>query len=869
MKKPLHFLAALALAWPALRADTLEAQWNLVADTNAPSWFPSSANTTRGGAFNPTNGNVLVVSEGLGVSANVAVRVLSAADGSELRSLSMNNIPAAGGSIFRLDMIAVDDAGVVYAANLDSRNSSVPNNRVFRIFRWETDSGTEDPTLAYEGDPSGVNVDTGASLNPQRWGDSLDIIGSGTNTIIAAGSNASSNIALFTTEDGVNFTAHFVPGVAQSAGTIGIALAERIPNFDDPGTPAVESLDVVSIFTKRSNQTLRQAFVRLDNFTVVGTPKTYAGPPLGGMAIGAHGPSKSLGMISLATGPDSARLFTWSSDYTQVTESATALTFPADFVNANAVGSVDLYQPPDNAPLRVLYLDASNIIAVYEVVPEAVAPTIASAPPAALGILDGGYASLNVAPSGTAPFTYAWTKDDEPVPNANGPTLALTGVNATTAGTYKVTITNAAGSVTSNGTVVSVLPRVNTPVMTPLWSLGGGSRPYLQPDDLHRSLAHVPELEHLIVLSRTSAAGFPTPAMVVLDALTGEPVLDGATPRVMSVDPSVINGGTFVLNIVGCADDGVVYACNMTDLTAGTTSPVFKIYRWDNDAAETVPTIAWAAPGFTVGDNLFGNNRVGDSMAVRGAGADTQILVGARNTTQFAVFTTLDGVTFQPTIFDMAFDAGVQAGAFFHVAFGAGDTIWARQAGGPLRQFSFDIANNTAALVRSIPAAAVPGAAPFGIDPANNLLATVAYADTPDNLRLYALPADPDAPELLDQEFFATDNTNVNGTGAVVFAGDKVWALDTNNGIVAHTIALPTPATPPSLSDPVLANGGTEFGFTLTGTVGVTYRVEASDTLTDGAWSTVQTVTLTTATQALTFPVPGGQLMRYWRVVTP
>jgi hypothetical protein len=80
-----------------------------------------------------------------------------------------------------------------------------------------------------------------------------------------------------------------------------------------------------------------------------------------------------------------------------------------------------------------------------------------------------------------------------------------------------------------------------------------------------------------------------------------------------------------------------------------------------------------------------------------------------------------------------------------------------------------------------------------GVSTQYNALAGVAV-ETPDNLKLYdILPSF--TVSLVATNPFATDNPNSNNTGAVDFAGDRVYALCTGNGIVAMTIS-PAPTTP-------------------------------------------------------------------------
>ena len=66
-------------------------------------------------------------------------------------------------------------------------------------------------------------------------------------------------------------------------------------------------------------------------------------------------------------------------------------------------------------------------------------------------------------------------------------------------------------------------------------------------------------------------------------------------------------------------------------------------------------------------------------------------------------------------------------------------------------------------------------------------------------MRLYDISNPTNLPVLLDQEFFATDNVNLNNTGAVDFGCGRLYALDSNNGILAMTINSGG-AQPPMLS---------------------------------------------------------------------
>src|SRR5690606_31612689 len=126
---------------------------------------------------------------------------------------------------------------------------------------------------------------------------------------------------------------------------------------------------------------------------------------------------------------------------------------------------------------------------------------------------------------------------------------------------------------------------------------------------------------------------------------------------------------------------------------------------------------------------------------------------------------------------------------FFISAFGQGNTIWTKEQGGSLKRLEFDLGAANAAVTHTFPAAQfASGVSPIAIDPVTGLLAGVNVRETPDNLRLYDVSDLEAGPALLDLEFFATDNANVNATGAVAFGNGFVYALDTNNGLVAQQV---------------------------------------------------------------------------------
>lgn len=98
--------------------------------------------------------------------------------------------------------------------------------------------------------------------------------------------------------------------------------------------------------------------------------------------------------------------------------------------------------------------------------PVPVPPTIV-VPPVSQTTLTGDPASFNVNASGDYPLTYQWMKNGMDITDAITNTYSIASVTLTDAGNYTVTITNSAGSVTSNPVTLTVTePQPAIPVIT-------------------------------------------------------------------------------------------------------------------------------------------------------------------------------------------------------------------------------------------------------------------------------------------------------------------------------------------------------------------------------------------------------------------
>ena len=404
-------------------------------------------------------------------------------------------------------------------------------------------------------------------------------------------------------------------------------------------------------------------------------------------------------------------------------------------------------------------------------------PEIVSQPSNVSGY-PGTLASFSVSVSGVPPLAYQWRKDGTNLPGSTNATHVIAAIASADEGGYSVVITNSFGSVTSSVATLTVLMPDPGQRLLPLWTLAPGDRPYLTTGNAERGLSYNPANGNLLLVGRSGS-----PTVYVLDAATG------ADLHALDNGSGVVSGGIYDMNLIGVADDGAVYVGN---LTLDGSSDDLKIYRWANDNPGTPPTVAYAG-------NVDGSgNRWGDTLDVRGAGMATQILLGSRSGTTAVVLTTANGATF--TVNPIAVSGG-ETGMFgLGIAFGAGDTFWGKATGLPLRQIAFNLGAGTGSVVQSFASPSVASTMmAIGINTSLDLLGGVVL-DTPDNFQLHDLPP-VGAPALVETNAFPTDNPNSNGTGAVDFGDDHVFALDSNNGIIAMQV-LPPQTAPTVLTHP-------------------------------------------------------------------
>lgn len=490
--------------------------------------------------------------------------------------------------------------------------------------------------------------------------------------------------------------------------------------------------------------------------------------------------------------------------------------------NSYAIASVEATNAGD---YQVVVSDFSgsvtSAVATLSVSGVAIAPGITVQPQSQFAS-PGNNVTFTVTATGTQLLHYQWHFNDAVIGAATNSALTLNTVTTNQSGNYAVVITNVAGAITSSLATLTVTVTNPPAGLGVLWSLAPGSRSYLTVNPLpnERGLAYSTLTRRLLIVSRVNPNVY---------ALNGD---TGADLHQLSV--SGVSGGTYPLLLIGVADDGAVYAGNLT--TAASTT-AFKLYRWADDNSGTTPTVAFSgnpAPG--------SNQRFGDTLDVRGAGTNTQIILGSRSGTVAALLTTTNGTNFSSTVINAT---NVSAGAFgLGIAFGAGDTFWGKINAGALRQVTIPpgSGNVTGAVVRVHASPDFPnGIAPIGVSPALNLLGGINVGASGNNFQLFDLTPTNGTPVLLASTNFATDNDNTgSGTGAVDFGGDRVFALGANNGILAMQIVPATNAptltiTNQPQSQTVNLGANASFNVGVSGTSPFSYQWRKASAVVAGA----------------------------------
>jgi hypothetical protein len=420
-----------------------------------------------------------------------------------------------------------------------------------------------------------------------------------------------------------------------------------------------------------------------------------------------------------------------------------------------------------------------------------ITPPSLSSQPQSQTVSVGANVTFLVSASGTAPLSYRWRFNGATIAGATSSSYTRNTVQTNDGGNYSVVVTNGAGSVTSSNAVLTVnvgLTQITS--VSNIWSIAAGSRSYVAVTNTERGIAINTISNHVLIVSRATNA---TGSIVAVDANTGSEL--GLT---LNVPTGIIAGGTLPLNKVAVTTDGVIYAANVTTAT----SAPLRIYRWRNYSDTPVVAYSGLPDGGTT-------PRWGDSFALRGTGAGTQLIVAGSASTKAIIFTTSDGTNFSPTVITPS--PAIVGGAFSKgLFFGAGNTFYSKNRTATIAtNFLFDLGTGTATVNFLVPGLDANMIA-IGVDNTHSLLTGVLDDATTNNsghlLKTYDI-SNPSSPTLIASSSFPTFGSGTNsGLNTPNFAahvdtdGSKIVGLDTQNGILASQLFVQS--SPQILSQP-------------------------------------------------------------------
>jgi len=744
---------------------------------------------------------------------------------------AVNNTGLISGPNFTLNKIGTANDGILYGASLTTSIGA----GLYNVYQWTNLSSP--PFVAYESAGGDALVN---NLSGKRIGDTWAIAGGGTNTMILAGIGTINDFVLLSTTNGSSFTPTVLavsaglptPGSGVQFGISFFTNNTFIVNPDaSGGNGSLYLVQFPANFASLSSPVT--ATVLATNSGVAGDWLDLSYNATKGL-LAAHGNSTTPITLYSLPANNFAGLASLGTTNLSFSTSAT--------INGNETGDIALGGAGLSNAIYTLDTSAGVQATAILYSSGATPPTLTTLPVGGSVYTNVGSFSFSVVATGTLPLLYQWqynTVSNQAtavnIPGATNASYTLSPLYATNSGWYDVVVDNAGGVTSSIPVLLTVTAPVSSLYVSQLWSVAPGTAgyPYLDSTSYDtRGLAYDTNTMSVLVADKGADLG-----IYVLDANTG------TNKFTLNTTGVGVSGDQFPLDQVGVADDGVAYACNLFD--TGSSPDGFAVFAWPSVSANAAPRFAYP-PGGPGGDpsGSEGEDRWGDTMAVRGAGTNTQILLGTYAgflggpATNAALLTTSDGVNFSSTLLSVTNIAMPAGFCSLGIAFGASNTFWAKSPGFDLRQIAFDPVSGNCSLLQDIPTVA-NGTAAFSsmsaicLDVANNLLAGITFNDVPNDLSLFVLGASTNtAPYMFDQTFFPSNNGNSQNNGATAVKYPRIYSLDVNNGIVALTYSIPlVPFSVTSVSD-------TKAGVVLQwqSVSNHTYQVQFTSSLA-GSWS--------------------------------
>ncbi len=736
---PWLFGFAAALVAVGVQAQTTFTNvWSVPVDT----WpdLPSAGNNSRGVAISPVTTNVIF---GTTAGGSNHVTTLAFADGSRLGSGSGQEVTS---GTLALTKVRVSDDGFVYACNL-----SVSSGNIFKVYRWPSDTDFSTPPLVVYNSTN--EFAPGANSFAWRVGDYMDLRGTGAGTEIIISGDGSGGSA-------TNFVL-LRPTDAEATNFVSATFATPAGTPTAGGGVSFEGANnALYVKAKNATSAFRVTYDTNAQAAAVTASIALDTSLINGLKYYSTGGVKLLASVAFSTHRARVYQLVGASNVVRVLDAALP---PPNYVNGNGIGNVDFVR--DHA----VFGEPNNGLALFAI--SGVDPLLVGTPMGGL-VVEGTPFTFNAAAIGEEPISYQWYFNaSNAIPDATNSSYTIASTMPADSGDYSLIASNAVATRTSAVATLTVLPGGFSALAGTKWQLAPGSRPYLTTTDRQRGLAYAAISNILVLVSRE------TNNIYLLDSNTGEDL--------GQLDVSGIFGfgtppGTFPINMCGVADDGAVYVAN---LITSASIDFFCVYRYPSADTNSFATLVY--------QNNPALGRLGDTLAVRGSGLNTELLCAVSTGTNLARFT-WDGFQLNLNVLSVTnLPDDAQAGGFARLglAFGAGNTFWAKSSGFNLRQVEYYADGNAAVIGTYTNLTATE--APLGVDTSRDLVALVAFGQTPQNLSLWDVSAgEPDA-ALVDREFFGSSNPNLNGTGSVAVdsVGGRIFALDSNNGLIALTYA--------------------------------------------------------------------------------
>lgn len=352
------------------------------------------------------------------------------AGGSTERSLGSL---ASGSTRSQFGMILNNNTGhtltqftISYTGEQWREGNSVANTLAFAYAVDPTDLGTGNyvaaPSLSFTSPIDGTTSTSGVILDGNAAPNRRMISATVSGVIWPAGSRL---IIRWTDTDDTNnddgLAIDDFAFTAQDAGPVAPAVVSTTPAADATGIAPTTTISV----------TFNQAVTLADNWY------TLTSPTLGALAATVSGGPSTYTLTPSAAFPVGEMI---------------ALSIAANKVTDQSTGTLTLGED-----YSLSFTTAAPV-----------APTITTQP-LSQTVAIGSSATFSVVASGTAPFTYQWRKDTQPINGATNATLTLTNVQSTDAGSYDVIVTNSVNSATSNAATLTPIT-VATDAIT--WNFG-------------------------------------------------------------------------------------------------------------------------------------------------------------------------------------------------------------------------------------------------------------------------------------------------------------------------------------------------------------------------------------------------------------